>query len=80
MTEGDTAAFLHALSRLALTLDHDADDIQTLILARRHGLTVYDAVYLELAQRENIPLATLDGKLANAARAEKVRLIEDASL
>ena len=43
-------------------------------------LTVYDAVYLELAQRENIPLATLDGKLANAARAEKVRLIEDASL
>lgn len=80
LTEGDTAVFPQALSRLALTIDHDADDTQTLTLARRHGLTVYDAVYLELAQRENIPLATLDGKLANAARAEKVRLIEDAAL
>ena len=80
LTEGDTTGFLQALSRLALTFDHDADDVQTLALARRHGLTIYDAVYLELAQRENIPLATLDGKLANAARAEKVPLIEDASL
>ncbi len=35
-----------------------------------HGLSVYDASYLELALREAIPLATLDAELAAAARAE----------
>jgi predicted nucleic acid-binding protein len=45
-------------------------------LARRHGLTFYDAAYLELAKRERIPLATLDDGLADAARAEQVALIE----
>jgi predicted nucleic acid-binding protein len=44
-------------------------------LARRHRLTVYDAAYLELAQREAVPLATLDEELATAARAEQVALI-----
>ncbi len=44
-------------------------------LARRHGLTVYDAAYLELALREGIDLATLDTELADAARAEGVSLV-----
>jgi len=44
-------------------------------LARRHRLTVYDAAYLELAQREGVPLATLDGALAAAARAEGVPVL-----
>ena len=44
-------------------------------LAQRHNLTFYDAVYLELAQRENIPLATLDQALVRAAIAEGVPLI-----
>ena len=46
-----------------------------LALARRHGLTVYDAAYLELATRENLSLATLDGPLAAAARAEGVPVL-----
>ncbi len=37
-------------------------------LARDHGLTVYDAAYLELALREGLPLATLDARLGRAAR------------
>ena len=37
-------------------------------LAERLGLTVYDAVYLELALRLDAPLATLDQTLARAAR------------
>jgi predicted nucleic acid-binding protein len=49
--------------------------VTVLALARQHRLTFYDAAYLELAQRENIPLATLDDDLAAAARAEDVRLI-----
>lgn len=39
----------------------------TLQLADLYGLTVYDAAYLELAQRLRLPLATLDGALAAAA-------------
>ena len=36
-------------------------------LAHAYGLSAYDAVYLELAMRRVIPLATLDGKLRKAA-------------
>jgi predicted nucleic acid-binding protein len=36
-------------------------------LAERHRLTVYDAAYLELAQRMSLPLATLVGDLRSAA-------------
>ena len=36
-------------------------------LARMHRLTTYDAVYLELALRLRIPLATLDAPLVAAA-------------
>jgi predicted nucleic acid-binding protein len=43
--------------------------------ARRTNLTVYDAAYLELAARRNLPLATLDLKLAQAARRAGVLLI-----
>ncbi|MDR1921736.1 MAG: type II toxin-antitoxin system VapC family toxin, partial [Candidatus Adiutrix sp.] len=41
----------------------------TNLLAERHGLTLYDAAYLELAQRLNLPLATLDADLRTAAKA-----------
>jgi predicted nucleic acid-binding protein len=44
-------------------------------LAERHRLTSYDAAYLELAIRSNLPLATLDGALRKAAQAEDVSLI-----
>jgi Predicted nucleic acid-binding protein, contains PIN domain len=39
-----------------------------LSLARRYDLTVYDACYLELAVRLDLPLATLDNKLLSAAQ------------
>ncbi|MFN8520566.1 MAG: type II toxin-antitoxin system VapC family toxin [Chloroflexota bacterium] len=38
-------------------------------LARRHRLSIYDAVYLALAETSDLPLATLDGRLADAAMA-----------
>ncbi len=44
-------------------------------LARQHGLSAYDAAYLELAIREGLPLATRDEKLARAARAAGVDLV-----
>ena len=44
-------------------------------LATKHKLTVYDAAYLELAQRTGLPLATLDDDLREAAQAEGVALV-----
>jgi predicted nucleic acid-binding protein len=75
VTEQQTARFLREIWQLAITLDNSPDETGVLTLARRHGLTVYDAAYLELALRENLPLATLDAALARAARAEAVPLI-----
>ena len=45
-------------------------------LARRYGLSAYDAHYLELSVRWAVPLATLDGKLMAAAEAEGIRGFE----
>jgi predicted nucleic acid-binding protein len=79
VTEADTAAILRGLSRLRVTVDRSPDEASVLTLARKHRLTVYDASYLELAQREALPLATLDADLIRAARAENLLLIGGAS-
>jgi len=46
----------------------------TLALAFEHGLSVYDAAYLELAIRRSAALLTGDGKLAQAAASLAVPL------
>jgi predicted nucleic acid-binding protein len=48
-----------------------------LALAERHGLSGYDASYLALAISQNLPLATLDKRLAGAARAQGVEVRGD---
>jgi len=47
----------------------------TLRLAEGFGLTIYDAVYLELAQRRDLPLATLDKALSAAASVLGISLV-----
>jgi predicted nucleic acid-binding protein len=47
----------------------------TLLLAARHTLSAYDAAYLALALNRSVPLATLDRKLATAARKETVSVL-----
>ncbi len=77
----DTAFRDTALARLrALSIVIDAEcDAQawsmTLLLADRFRLTAYDAVYLELAQRRTLPLATLDQELRAAGAALGVTLL-----
>jgi predicted nucleic acid-binding protein len=44
-------------------------------LCRKHGLTSYDALYLELALRRDIPLATQDKKLKAAANLAGASLV-----
>ena len=70
-----TAQFQDLLDELPIIIRPYATPNVILGLARLHHLTFYDAAYLELAQRENIPLATLDQALARAATAEGVPLI-----
>ena len=48
---------------------------ETIELARKHKLTTYDAAYLELAIRKQVPLATLDVELQKAAFAATVPLL-----
>jgi predicted nucleic acid-binding protein len=47
-----------------------------LLLSERHGLTVYDAAYLELAVRKGLALATTDNALLRAAPSEGVVLMD----
>lgn len=69
-----TTAFLSDLSLLPFTVDDLPREASVLDLARRRSLTVYDATYLELAERRDIPLATLDHALMAAAKKERVAL------
>jgi len=75
ITELDTVVFLRDLAGLRVRVDFEPEEGVVLRLARTHGLSVYDASYLELALREVIPLATLDAQLAAAARVEGSALL-----
>lgn len=67
---------LRALRRLPVSTDAAPNLDDVVVLARAHGLSAYDAVYLELAQRSGAVLATLDTRLAQAAAAADVPTIE----
>ena len=65
------AAAIASLQQLPIEIDDTGLSrvwFETLALADRFRLTLYDACYLELAQRRELPLATLDRELRNAAR------------
>jgi predicted nucleic acid-binding protein len=62
---------IQQLSLLPIVVDPEADTYvwtTTLRLADRFSLTVYDAAYLELAQRRDLPLASIDKELSAAGR------------
>ncbi len=64
----------------ALPIDIDPDSYERVLdtvlpLADEHALSVYDAMYLELALRRGLPLATLDRKLIEAANAAGIEAL-----
>ncbi|MCZ8143170.1 MAG: type II toxin-antitoxin system VapC family toxin [Acetobacteraceae bacterium] len=68
------------LRALPIMLDDETADKSwedTLRLAERFTLSVYDATYLELAQRRRLPLASMDRALRNAAAALGVEVLLD---
>jgi len=72
------AEFIALIESFDLEVDTQAADRtfpHLLPLCRTHQLTSYDAVYLDLAIRRQLPLATLDEPLRKAARKQKVKLL-----
>ena len=69
-TAADTV--VDAIDDLGISLDSSPRSGTVLHLARKHGLSVYDSLYLELALRRQAEVLTLDRALQRAARAEGV--------
>ena len=69
---------LAALARLPLVVDDEGPRLalgRISELAADHGLSVYDAAYLELALRRKLPLASRDQALCQAAKGCRVKLL-----
>ena len=71
--------FLSDLTLLPIVLqqsptDEVFDRIES--LSREHGLTAYDAAYLDLALGSGVPLATLDADLARACKRAGVGIVK----
>jgi predicted nucleic acid-binding protein len=69
---GRVAAFPISIDTLPIGRAFD----QILSVGRQHGLTAYDAAYLELALRQALPLATLDDHLRRSANTAGVGLVQ----
>ena len=72
ITEAQSTAFWETLKAMPIAVDDRAPMSSSggiIALGREHGLSAYDAAYLELAVRNAIPIATLDEKLVGAAHA-----------
>lgn len=80
MDQAQVERALQLLQRLPVTVDVEVALLPAIMRLRemmcKHGLTAYDAAYLELAQRRNLPLSTLDQALRCAAEEEKMFFAE----
>ena len=77
LTNAELENAIIAVSELSPSIDDLDDHFMVLELANKHNLTAYDAAYLELALREKAILATLDKRLAIAARDERLTVFTD---
>ncbi len=78
ISSAQTTELIRFLELMDIDVDSEASGrafAHLLPLCRRHGLSSYDAAYLDLAQRRELPLATLDDDLRAAARSLGVALV-----
>jgi len=76
--EADSIRFVDLLSQLSIRVQNEGPRTSMkdlLALARAHGLSSCDASYLDLAMKAGRPLATLDKKLKQAAKAVELRIL-----
>ena len=72
VTHDEVSNIIDYVARMGILLDKGIflwNSVNLLQIARKFALTSYDAVYLELATRLRLPLATLDDKMLSAAKA-----------
>jgi predicted nucleic acid-binding protein len=77
LTENERQSALGWLRALPIRLDHEAASLafsRLTELAVSHQLSIYDAVYLELAMRRKLRLGCKDGPLRAAAERSGVAL------
>jgi|SRR5580704_17552580 predicted nucleic acid-binding protein len=78
ITSAKAREFIADLDSLNILIDEGTQNVfgRVYFLAERHQLTGYDAAYLELALRKQLPLASLDRDLNEAAATEGVALVQ----
>ena len=77
LTSDDARTALEIIREIPTIIDHEAAAIaftRLADLAREHDLTVYDAAYIELATRRQLPLASNDVKMKKVAIRAGVRV------
>lgn len=70
LSRASVVRFLSLLGGMPITVEQESPGRmlnEIVSLAREHGLSTYDASYLDLAMRLDLPLATHDASLAEAA-------------
>ncbi len=75
----DCIQFWELLSELPIDVEDQISEKvmrNVYTLARESQLSTYDASYLELAIRKNLPLATLDKALLRAARKFDIEIVD----
>lgn len=69
---------INSLRVLPIDVDHKTHEYaftETFEYATEHGLTVYDAAYLELAKRRDLPIATFDIALSKVCQAIGIEVL-----
>jgi predicted nucleic acid-binding protein len=80
LSESDSNRFIFLISQLPIFVEHERSEAlmkEHLALARNCHLSSYDALYLALAMKMGVPLATLNKKLIAAAGKMKVPILAD---
>jgi len=78
ISAADVAIRLQLIADLPISVDQETTARawhEILTLARTERLTTYDATYLELALRRDVPLLTRDNELSAAARRLRVTVL-----
>ena len=76
--EADSTRFIALLAELPIMIEQEPPERmmkEILALAREHKLSTYDALYLDLAMRKGLPIATLNNGLIAAAKRSQVPII-----
>jgi len=78
LTKAAGIRFIGLLSELPIIVDQEPPERmmrEILSLARKNQLSTYDASYLDLAMKRDLPIATLDQRLIAAAKKNRVRIV-----